>query len=390
VKRSTDRILSTHAGALPRSEELRQLVFARASGAAYDQAALAGRLRSEVADVVRRQADCGVDSVNDGELGKTTFTSYVQERLRGFEVRQFRPGDPQPLFIASRELKKFPEYFAGGRGFSAFAGTGAGKPRMICNAPLQYIGQEALEEDLENFRAALAAVKVEEGFLPANTPGTIEHWLHNGYYKDDEEFLFAIAEVMRVEYKAIVEAGFLLQIDDPDLPDGWQMYPDMSVADYRKHATLRVDALNHALRDIPGDRIRLHVCWGSFHGPHQSDIPLKDIVDIIFRVHAGSYSIEASNPCHEHEWTVFEQAKLPQDAVLIPGVVGHCTDFIEHPELVAQRLVRYAKLVGRENVMAGTDCGLGPRVGHPKIAWAKLEAMAEGARLATKQLWGRA
>jgi 5-methyltetrahydropteroyltriglutamate--homocysteine methyltransferase len=194
---------------------------------------------------------------------------------------------------------------------------------------------------------------------------------------------------MREEYRGIVDAGFLLQIDDPDLPDGWQMYPEMSVADYRKYATLRVDALNHALRDIPREKIRLHVCWGSFHGPHQHDIPLKDIVDIIFRVRASSYSIEASNPCHEHEWRVFEDVKLPDGAVLIPGVVGHYSDFIEHPELIADRLERYANLVGRENVMGGTDCGLGPRVGHAKIAWAKLEALAEGARIATRRLWAK-
>jgi 5-methyltetrahydropteroyltriglutamate--homocysteine methyltransferase len=201
--------------------------------------------------------------------------------------------------------------------------------------------------------------------------------------------LHGIADAMREEYRAIVEAGFLLQIDDPDLPDGWQMYPDMSVAEYRHYAELRVEALNYALSGIPREKIRLHVCWGSFHGPHENDIPLRDIVDIVFKVRAASYSIEASNPRHEHEWRVFENVRLPEGAVLIPGVVGHCTDFIEHPELVAERLVRYAKLVGRERVMAGTDCGLGPRVGHAKIAWAKLEALVEGARLASRELWGR-
>lgn len=261
--------------------------------------------------------------------------------------------------------------------------------QVFCVAPLQYVGHAALKEDLENFRAALGGVKVEEAFLPANTPGTIEHWLRNEHYPSDEAFVYAIAEAMREEYKAIVDAGFLLQIDDPDLPDGWQMYPEMSVADYRKYAAVRVEALNHALRDIPKDRVRLHVCWGSFHGPHQNDIPLRDIIDLIFRVRAQSFSIEASNPRHEHEWRVFEEFKLPEGAVLIPGVVGHCTDFIEHPELVTERLMRYAKLVGRENVMAGTDCGLGPRVGHATIAWAKLTSLAEGARLATKQLWGK-
>jgi 5-methyltetrahydropteroyltriglutamate--homocysteine methyltransferase len=233
-------------------------------------------------------------------------------------------------------------------------------------------------------------VKVAGAFLPANTPGTIEHWMANEYYKSDEAFLFAIAEAMRTEYKAIVDAGFLLQIDDPDLPDGWACLPDITLPDYRKYAATRIDALNHALRDIPPEKIRLHVCWGSFHGPHHDDIPLKDIIDLIFRVHAGSYSIEASNPCHEHEWRVFEEVKLPEGATLVPGVVGHCTDFIEHPDLVAERLVRYANLVGRENVLAGTDCGLGTRVGHPSICWAKFEALAEGARRATKLLWGRA
>jgi 5-methyltetrahydropteroyltriglutamate--homocysteine methyltransferase len=387
--RSTDRILTTHAGALPRPEDLWPTIVARASGQPYDREALAKRLKSAVAEVVRRQADCGLDSVNDGELSKTSFTNYVRERLSGFETRQSKPGEgPRPLSIMSRDMKRFAEYFSGKQ--SGFGWAGYRVPQVFCTAPLKYVGQAAVKEDIDNFRAALRGVRVAEAFLPAVTPGTIEHWLRNEHYADDEAFLYAIAEAMREEYKAIVDAGFLLQIDDPDLPDGWQMYPEMSVADYRKYATLRVDALNHALRDIPREKIRLHVCWGSFHGPHQADIPLRDIIDIVFRVRASSYSIEASNPVHEHEWDVFEKIKLPEDAVLIPGVVGHCCDFIEHPELVAQRLVRYAGLVGRENVIAGTDCGLGPRVGHAEIAWAKLQAMAEGARLASKQLWSRA
>src|SRR5215813_5297983 len=389
MKRSTERILTTHAGSLPRDDELKKMIFARAAGEPYDQRRLAARLRSAVAETVRRQVDCGIDSVNDGELGKTNFTNYVRERLSGFETRQHRPGEgPQPLSIAARDLKNFPEYFAaGGRGFGAFAGSGPSQSQVFCVAPLMYVGQAALEEDLENFKAALQGTNVEEAFLPANTPGTIEHWLRNEHYPSEEAFVYAIAEAMREEYKGIVDAGLLLQIDDPDLPDGWQMYPDMSLPEYRKYATLRVEALNHALRDIPTEKVRLHVCWGSFHGPHQADIPLRDIVDIIFKVRAGSYSIEASNPRHEHEWRVFEEVKPPEDAVLIPGVVGHCTDLIEHPELVAERLIRYANLVGRENVMGGTDCGLGPRVGHAKIAWAKLQSLAEGARIATKQLW---
>jgi 5-methyltetrahydropteroyltriglutamate--homocysteine methyltransferase len=385
-----DRILTTHAGSLPRSEALRDLVYARADGKPYDKQRLATDLREGVRDVVMRQLACGLDSVNDGEVGKTNFTNYVRERLSGFEVRPAGAG-PKPLSIAGRDLKKFPEYFAaGGRGFGGFAGSGPSRSQVYCVAPLEYVGHEALAEDLATFKAALAGVSVAEAFLPANTPGTIEHWLRNEHYPSEEAFLYGIAEAMREEYRAIVDAGFLLQIDDPDLPDGWQMYPEMSVAEYRRYAMLRVEALNHALRGLPREKIRLHVCWGSFHGPHQSDIPLRDIIDIIFKVNAGSYSIEASNPRHEHEWRVFEEVKLPEGSVLIPGVVGHCTDFIEHPELVAERLVRYARLVGRENVMGGTDCGLGPRVGHAKIAWAKLEALAEGARLASKELWGRA
>jgi 5-methyltetrahydropteroyltriglutamate--homocysteine methyltransferase len=211
----------------------------------------------------------------------------------------------------------------------------------------------------------------------------------NEHYKSDEEFVFAIADAMHEEYQAIVDAGFLLQIDDPDLPDGWNCLPDITLPEYRKYAAMRVEALNHALRGIAREKVRLHVCWGSHHGPHHDDIPLRDIIDLIFSVNAGSFSIEASNPCHEHEWHVFEDAKLPEGATLIPGVVGHCSDFIEHPDLVAERLVRYAQLVGRENVLAGTDCGLGTRVGHPSICWAKFKAMAEGARRATKVLWGR-
>jgi 5-methyltetrahydropteroyltriglutamate--homocysteine methyltransferase len=259
----------------------------------------------------------------------------------------------------------------------------------LCTGPLAYVGHVELQRDIDNFKAALKDVAVDDAFLPANTPGTLEHALRNVYYKTDEDYLEAIANVLRVEYKAITNAGLTLQLDDPDLPDGWAIYPEMTVADYRRYAALRIEALKHALAGIPREQVRLHVCWGSFHGPHQDDIPLKEIADLIFSVPAQSYSIEASNPAHEHEWQVFEHIKPPKDAVLIPGVIGHATDFIEHPELVAQRLVRYAKLVGRENVAGGSDCGIGTRVKHPSIAWAKLEALAEGARLASRQLWGR-
>ena len=378
---STHRILTTHAGSLPRPPGLMDEVLAKARGQAYDQGALEARLREAVAEVVQRQVKCGLDIVNDGELSKPNFTDYVSARIAGCENR---PGTGfRRLSMTARDERKFPEYFDAHRR-PRYAG-GATVP--VCVDQLRYVGQAELTRDLDNFKAALAGVTVTAAFLPANTPGTIEHWMGNEYYGSDEEFLFAIAEAMHEEYKAITDAGFLLQIDDPDLPDGWACLPDIAVPDYRKYAALRIDALNHGLRDIPKEKIRLHVCWGSFHGPHHDDIPLKDIIDLIFRVRAGSYSIEASNPCHEHEWRVFEDVKLPEGTTLVPGVVGHCTDFIEHPDLVAERLVRYARLVGRENVLAGTDCGLGTRVGHPSICWAKFEAMAEGARRATKILW---
>ena len=381
---STDRILTTHAGSLPRPPGLMDLVLAKARGEAYDQVALEARLREAVAEVVRRQVECGLDIVNDGELSKPNFTDYVAARLAGW---QKRPGTgDRRLSIIARDERKFPEYFQA-HPRPRYAG---GQTVPVCLEALRFTGQADLAKDLENFKAALTGTSATGAFLPANTPGTIEHWLKNEYYKSDEEFLFAIAEAMREEYHAIVDAGFLLQIDDPDLPDGWNCLPDIALPVYRTYAALRIDALNHALRDIPREKIRLHVCWGSFHGPHHDDIPLADIIDLIFRVRAGSYSIEASNPCHEHEWRVFEAVKLPEGATLVPGVVGHCTDFIEHPDLIAERLVRYARLVGRENVLAGTDCGLGTRVGHPSICWAKFEALAEGARRATKILWGRA
>jgi 5-methyltetrahydropteroyltriglutamate--homocysteine methyltransferase len=381
---STDRILTTHAGSLPRPDDLRGMVLAKARGEPCDQAALDGRLRSAVAEIVERQVACGLDIVNDGELSKPNFTDYVSERIAGCESR---PGTGfRRLSMTARDETKFAEYFEA-HPRPRYAG---GQTVPVCVSELRYVGQAELRRDLDNFAVALSGAKVVGAFLPANTPGTIEHWMGNEYYKNDEAFLFAIAEAMREEYKAIVDAGFLLQIDDPDLPDGWACLPQITIPEYRNYAAMRIDALNHALRDIPSEKVRLHVCWGSFHGPHHDDIPLTDIIDLIFRVRAGSYSIEASNPCHEHEWRVFEEMKLPEGATLVPGVVGHCTDFIEHPDLVAERLVRYARLVGRENVLAGTDCGLGTRVGHPSICWAKFEAMAEGARRATKLLWGRA
>ena len=384
MKRSTERILVTHAGSLARPKDLMEMLLARNDGKPYDREALPKRLRSAVAEAAQKQIECGVDIVNDGELGKSNFSRYARERLSGFVERPAGP-DFKPTSIFGRDMIEFPDYFnRGGR-----TSIGHHSRVFYCAEPLKYVGHDEVKADIENLKAALHGKQFEEAFLPAIAPGTMEHWMKNEYYPTEEAYLFAIADAMHEEYKAIVNAGFVLQIDDPDLADAWQMFPQMSVADYRKYQEMRIDALNHGLRDLPIDRVRFHMCWGSYHGPHKYDIPLKDIVDIILKVRAGAYSIEASNPCHEHEWRVWEDVKLPDGKILIPGVVGHYSDFIEHPQAIADRLVRYAKIMGRENVMAGTDCGIGSRVGHPQVGWAKFQAMAEGARLATKQLWGR-
>jgi 5-methyltetrahydropteroyltriglutamate--homocysteine methyltransferase len=371
VRRSTDRILVSHAGTAPRPADL--------------------PLADAVKEVVRKQVEVGIDIVNDGELSKSNFTNYVRDRLGGITPAESSAELP-PRNINARDLRSFPQFFAsGGGGFGRNrpgAGPGIAYPRpMVVTEPLTYVGGDTTRLDIANLQAALAGFDVE-GFLPAVAPGTIEHWLHNQFYASDEEFLFALAEAMHVEYTAITAAGLNLQIDDPDLPDGWQMFPDMSVADYRRYAQVRVEALNHALRGIPEEQVRLHVCWGSGLGPHQNDIDLADIIDIVLNVKAQVYSIEAANPRHQHEWRVWHDVPLPAGKSFMPGVIGHATDIIEHPRLIADRLIQYANLVGKDNVIAGTDCGVGSRVWNGEIAWAKFAALAEGARIATKELWG--
>jgi 5-methyltetrahydropteroyltriglutamate--homocysteine methyltransferase len=381
MRDSSERILTTHAGSLARPVELREMLAARDEHRPYDAGSFAASVKASVAEVVRQQVAVGLDVVNDGEQSKRNFTSYARERLGGIEERVLGPGERPLAQIYGRDAAEFPEYFAG-------RGNLAGR-EAICVGPLTYVGHEAVRTDIANLGAALAGVSPTEAFLPAVAPGTIEHWLRNEHYGSDEAYLAAIADAMKPEYDAIVHAGFLLQIDDPDLADAWQIHPTMSVAEYRKFAALRIEALNHALRDIPPERVRFHVCWGSYHGPHKHDLPLREFVDLVLAVRAQGYSIEASNPRHDHEWRVWEDVVLPAGKILIPGVVGHASDFVEHPELVADRLVKYAWLVGRENVIAGTDCGLGPRVGHPRIAWAKFQALVEGAQLATRSMWRR-
>jgi 5-methyltetrahydropteroyltriglutamate--homocysteine methyltransferase len=374
MRRSTDRILVSHAGTAPKPKDTADLA-------------------SAVKEVVRKQAEVGIDIVNDGELSKSNFTNYVRDRLGGIEPASSDASLP-PRNINARDLREFPDFFAtGGGGFGRNRPGTPGIPvawgqRMVVSGPITYVGHDTVRTDVANMQAALDGLDVEP-FLPAVAPGTVEHWLYNQHYASDEAFLFALADAMRHEYKAITDAGLNLQIDDPDLPDGWQMFPEMSVADYQAYATLRVDALNHALRDIPEEQIRLHVCWGSGLGPHKNDIDLRDIIDVILRVKASVYSIEAANPRHQHEWRVFEEVKLPVGKSLMPGVISHATDIVEHPRMVADRLIQYAGLVGKENVVAGTDCGVGSRVWNGEIAWAKFAAMAEGARIASRELWGK-
>jgi 5-methyltetrahydropteroyltriglutamate--homocysteine methyltransferase len=374
--RSDGRIRMTHQGTLPRPDDLRALVRARGSGEAYDADELAQGLSAAVADVVRRQVEIGLDSINDGEQSKTSFSDYVTTRLGGLAPTPELYYSP----ITGRDRRDFPEYHERHR-------LGGQRHVYQCVSPLTYIGQSLVETDIANFKAAMRGLTVEQAYLPAVAPGSIEHWLKNAYYPTEEAYLYAIGDAMHHEYKAIVDAGLVLQIDDPDLADGWQVDPDQTLEEYRRRARLRTEVLNHALRGLPAERIVMHMCWGSGKGPHTNDLPLREFVDIVLSVNAGAYSIEAANPRHEWEWEVWQDVQLPDGKVLIPGVMAHCTDHVEHPRLIAQRLVRYANLVGRENVIGGSDCGLGTRVGDPKICWAKLQAGVEGARLASQELW---
>jgi 5-methyltetrahydropteroyltriglutamate--homocysteine methyltransferase len=353
---------------------------ARQAGQPVDDGAWADQVRAGVAAVVRQQVEAGVDIVNDGEYGKANFLVYGDERLAGFERRAPVGAAPAPL---RRDFREFAEFYQ--EAYPAFVGGGR-LAQPMCTGPISYKGHAALQFDIDNLRSALAGVEVAEAFLPAIAPGTFGRG-QNQYYRTEEEFLFAIGAALREEYRAIVEAGFILQIDDPGLPDTWDLLdPAPSVEEYQKYAAVRIEALNHALAGIPEDRVRYHICWGSWAGPHTTDLPLRHIIDILLSVRAGAYSVEAANVRHEHEWKVWQDVRLPDGKILMPGVVTHKTNVVEHPELVADRIVQYAGIVGRENVIAGTDCGLGGR-SHPQVAWAKLRALREGADLATKQLW---
>ena len=403
MRTSRDRILTSHAGSLPRPDDLIEASRAAEEGSDAPDAEFQARLAGAVADVVRRQKDIGIDVAGDGEFGKSmghrvnyrAWWSYSFNRLGGLELgtsglydvpaRRSRAGEIVLTSFADRRDRL--KFAAAYRDPDSGVSTG---PRAalwpVCVGPLTYTGHDAIQRDLANLKAALASAGVEEGFITSIAPGSASR-IENRHYKTDEEFLFACADAMREEYTAVVEAGLVLQLDDPAIAENWDMVnPEPSVADYQKFSMVRVEALNHAIRGLPRDRIRFHLCWGSWHGPHTTDIPMRDIVNVMLAVKAGAYSFEAGNVRHEHEWRVWQDAKLPDGTVILPGVVSHATNVVEHPELVADRILRFANLVGRERVIASTDCGLGGRV-HRDIAWAKLETLAQGAALATRQLW---
>ncbi len=383
MKRSEHRILTTHTGSLIRPPELLEFVTARQQGRPYDEQAYEECLRRSVAEVVRKQAEIGIDIVNDGEFGKSGWANYILERVSGFEIRR---DQLVPLVWLGRDRERFAEFFA-----KEMPGAVTGAPAEVCVGPIRYTDQVSIYRDAANLKAALAAVQVEEAFLTVVAPASTAYNGINEYYPSEREYVYAIAEALKEEYHAVYNAGLLVQVDDAVLANMYDHLVQKSPEHYRKWAALRIEALNHALEGIPEERVRYHVCFGSWHVPHTSDAPLAEIVDLILRVRAGAYSIEAANVRHEHEYHVWEDVKLPEGKILIPGVVTHHTVTVEHPQLVAERIVRFARLVGRENVIAGTDCGFAQGAGlqrvHPSIMWAKLAALVEGARLATKQLW---
>ena len=387
MQRSTDRILTTHVGSLIRPADLQDFLRLKQAGKPYDEAAYRTCLTDSVAAIVRRQAQAGIDVVSDGEFGKSiSWSQYALTRLSGFERRPIKP-NANP-FKRGADRTRFAEFYAELDAHEAVATT----TEAICVGPIKYTGQAELQRDIDNFKAALKATPVAEAFLPVAAPASVIPDRKNEYYKNDDELQAAIAEAMRAEYKMIVDAGFLVQLDDARNAVTYdRMVPPATFADYRRWLAQQVDIINHAIAGLPQDRIRYHVCWGSWPGPHTTDVPLKDIIDLILKVKVGAYVIEGANPRHEHEWKVWQDAKLGDGQVLIPGVISHATNVVEHPELVAERIVRLAKIVGRENVIAGTDCGFaqGPfyRRVHPSIMWAKLEALSEGARLASRELW---
>jgi 5-methyltetrahydropteroyltriglutamate--homocysteine methyltransferase len=380
MQRSTNRFLTTHTGSLPRPDDLIRVMYAKEEGVPVEPSMLSMRVRQAVAEVVRKQAEAGVDLINDGEMSKPSYATYIKDRLDGF-------GGTGNTFVY-QDLADFPRLEK-----RVFGDPGRSRRKTpACNASITLRDKQAPVADADNLKAALGAVKSAGGFMSAASPGVIGLFFRNEHYPSQEKYLEAIAEAMRHEYETIAKAGFVLQIDCPDLAMGRHIqYADLSLAEFRKRAALHVEMLNHAVANIPAEQLRMHVCWGNYEGPHHRDVALADIIDIVFSAKPAAISFEAANPRHAHEWTLFETVKLPDGKVLIPGVIESKSNFIEHPELIAQRIGRYAKLVGRENVIAGSDCGFGTWVGQaavdPDVVFAKLAAAAEGARIASKQFW---
>jgi 5-methyltetrahydropteroyltriglutamate--homocysteine methyltransferase len=388
MHRSTDRILTTHVGSLPRPADLYAMIEQKQEGGTIDEAAFGARVKSAVAEIVTRQADAGIDIVADGEMGRVGFIPYVNERLTGIEPS---PGEIASYWNESREYKAFPEFYAWAQGQPGAAGR-AGRTRWMCTGPVSYKGYAALAADIANLNAAMRGLGVVEAFMPAVSPANLVNWNRNLFYKTEEEYLYAVAEALREEYQAVIDAGLVLQVDDPLLSSYYVMHPEVSLAGWRDWAGTRVAALNHALRGLPQDRIRHHTCYSINIGPRVHDLELKHIVETMLSINAGAYSFEAANPRHEHEWRVWEHVKLPEGKILIPGVITHSSNIVEHEELVAERICRFAKVVGRDNVIAGADCGFASFAAtcevHPSVVWVKLAALAQGARIASKELWG--
>jgi len=389
MKRSTDRILTTHVGSLPRPDDLRALILKKQQGEAIDEAAFAARVKTAVADVVRRQTEAGIDIVADGEMGRIGFIPYVNERLQGIEPSPTAEG--ATYWGTSREYRAFPEFYAWAAQMPGTAGN-TGRTRWVCTGPVKYKGLAALKGDIATLKAALQGQQYEEAFMPAVSPANLANWNRNEHYNSEEEYLYALADALREEYRAIIDAGLILQVDDPLLASYYVMHPEASVEDCRKWAQGRVEILNHALRGLPADKIRYHTCYSINIGPRVHDMELKNLVDIILGINAGAYSFEAGNPRHEHEWKVWAEVKLPEGKSLIPGVITHSSNIVEHPEVIAQRIGRFAQAVGKENVIAGADCGFASFAAtcevHPSVVWVKLAALAEGARIASQRLWG--
>ena len=394
MKRSDGRILTTHTGSLPRPPDLVSLLNKKEMGEAYERQAFEARIARAISEIVRRQTDTGIDVIGDGEHSKVNWMAYARGRLSGLEEIDA----PVRFRGATRDSTEFAAAYEDMRVMLA-ARSGAivakrtVRPKaQVCSGPIRYVGQEEVRADIDNLKAALKGVKAEEVFVTAISPSNLELYYENQYYASDEEYLAALADAMHEEYKAIADAGFLLQIDDPRMATHYNRARDSSIEDCRKFIARRVEAVNHALRGIPEDRVRFHTCYSVNIAPRVHDFELRHFADLMLKVRAGAYLIEAANPRHEHEWQLWEEVKLPDDKILVPGVVSHCIHLVEHPELVAQRILRFAGVVGRERVIAGTDCGFGTSGAgdevHPDVAWAKLRAMVEGARIASKRLWG--